>query len=87
MPRSRRALPLILCFGLGLGLAPTLRPADARSCGTASWQLERLSLEGEGERELEEAYWEATMWLTDEGGDQAAASFDMHRGVSLRRLP
>ncbi|MCA9693491.1 MAG: hypothetical protein KC636_28100 [Myxococcales bacterium] len=48
-----------LCFGLGLALAPMLRPARACSCGVPSLEAALREIAGEGDRAVEEAYWEA----------------------------
>ncbi|MEZ4451968.1 MAG: hypothetical protein R3B09_21070 [Nannocystaceae bacterium] len=87
MSRRRAILTLGLCFGIGLGLAPTLPQAQACSClSEPFWKLSLASIEGDGDRSVEETYWESAMWLDAEGRD-ARTQFDTHSGVALRRTP
>ncbi|MCA9718278.1 MAG: hypothetical protein H6713_26800 [Myxococcales bacterium] len=71
-----------ICFVLGLGLTRTIRPARACSCtDEAFWKLELTSIDGDGDRVVEEAYWEQEMWLSE-----GRTSFNLDAGVELRRL-
>jgi hypothetical protein len=65
-------LTIALCFGLGLGLAPTLRSAHACSCVDEDfWKLELEQISGDGELAAEQEFWttdaslyEGSLWLS-----------------------
>lgn len=58
MSWSRALLTVGLCFGLGLGFAPTLRLAHACSClDVPYWDLGLESIIGDGDLGVEEAFW------------------------------
>jgi hypothetical protein len=60
---------IALCFGLGLGLAPTLRSAHACECPDPGiFWLELEQIEGDGELAVEESSWPATATISDDAG-------------------
>jgi hypothetical protein len=83
-------LTLALCFGLGLGLAPTIRSAHACSCiDTASWRLARAAIIGDGDPVAEEAFWAAEAALEDEGTPSLYLAVEQGQGllIELERQP
>jgi hypothetical protein len=78
-----------LCFGLGFGLAPTVRSAHACSCGdSASWELDLETITGDGDPSVEQTFWTAEASLGD-GGEPSlylrASSSDGH-SLELERV-
>ena len=83
-PRSL-LLTIAACFGLGLGLSPTLSVAHACSCaGTAWWRLElrEVSVEGEGDVAAETALWPVEASFTDQFGNSLWIGTD----IALERV-
>ena len=67
MSWSHIVLTLGLCFGLGLGFAPSLRSAHACSClDSASWRLALETITGDGDPSGEEAFWPEEASLADD---------------------
>jgi hypothetical protein len=84
MPLAKPLMTLALCFGLGLGLAPTLRTAHACSCDdNASWQLELEQITGDGDPAVEAAFWPAEASL----GDQDTLYLGVGNTLVLERQP
>jgi hypothetical protein len=60
---------IVLCFGLGLGFAPTLGSAHACECPQAGiYWLELEQIEGDGELAVEESLWPATATILEDAG-------------------
>lgn len=65
---SWRSASIIIgvCFIFGLLIAPTIRPAQACSCLTDGyWILELETIDGDGDRSVEEAFWEDEVRLSE----------------------
>jgi hypothetical protein len=81
MPVAKPLMTLALCFGLGLGLSPTLRAAHACSCAdTDSWHLELEPITGDGEVAVEAAFWPGTAYFS---ADAEAGRLDLGGDDSL----
>jgi hypothetical protein len=83
MSLPKAFLTIALCFGLGLGLAPTLRSAQACSCLDEDfWKLELEQISGDGELAVEQGFWTTDALLTE--GDLLLKFGDT---LCLRRIP
>lgn len=54
------SLTVGVCFGVGLGLAPSLPVAHASKCNIPGMSLELETIEGDADPDPEEAYWSPT---------------------------
>jgi hypothetical protein len=85
MSLPKTLLTVALCFGIGLGLAPTIRSAHACSCvDTAYW---RLALEEISDDSLvEQDFWSAeaslqedSLFLVDDSVDGGGRLLELER--------
>ena len=77
-------LTIALCFGLGLGLASTVRSAHACSCVEVSgWTLTLEQISG-SDPAAEEAFWSSEAAIFD--NTQVSLELE-HTVLGLRRVP
>lgn len=87
MSWRRASVTVVVCFVLGVLVAPTIQEARACSCQSFPfWKLTLESIDGEADAAAEEAYWESEMWLND-FGQTGSTEFNTRPGVELRRVP
>jgi hypothetical protein len=59
------SLTVGLCFGIGLGLAPTLPIAHASKCAVPYLTLELEAIEGDVDPDAEQAFWSREASIDD----------------------
>ena len=62
---KRLVLTVSLCFGVGLGLAPTLPVAHAWKCTVPYLTLELETIEGDADPDAEQAFWSRDASIDD----------------------
>ena len=82
------SLTVGVCFGVGLGLAPSVPVAHASKCNIPGMSLELEAIEGDADPDPEEAYWSAgaSIWDTKDGWiTLALKGQDINTWIKLER--